>query len=193
MKVLSWILYYIVTLITVIVLGILFPIIFLVEFIGGGLLFIFWIVIPVSISIINHIKEEREATALFQWSIPENVGEKSYIDKQTSFIYLRPDNYEMSDGEEWVIDDESISIRLNRDYSVRKIEFSEIKSVNLNADLFSFSFSILEERPYDPLGDGSVVEYKPELVMHGPIYVEPDEFHIMKTAYNRVFKKSSLS
>ena len=122
----------------------------------------------------------------------ENVEQSSFIDEQTGTVYLRSWDFHKRSGEEWIVDDKSISVCLNRNKRVTTTPFSKIQQVKLEAN--RLSFYLLGVRLHDPSGDGSWgTEERVALVNGANIYFNGADFHIAQEVHSRIIKTDNAS
>ena len=124
--------------------------------------------------------------------IPEHVGAESYIDSNGT-IFLRSYNYETASGEEWVVGNNSISMKHNlAPHSVETIPFTTIREVSITNDnqnsIFKLAFSILETHSY--YRGGYSVD-RTELTFQPPITFKESDYHIAQAIHDRILSHTS--
>lgn len=119
-------------------------------------------------------------------TIPEKVGERSYIDNDTGIIYLRSHDYHTRFGEEWVVSNSSVTIRKNINNNAEIVPISKIQSMKIK-DSVILSFNTLQEFTHDPSGDGSWgMEKRIESRLFAIILLHLNDSHIVQAVCDRV-------
>jgi len=122
----------------------------------------------------------------------ENAEQNSFIDEETGIVYLRSSDFHKRSGEEWIVDDKSISVRLNRNKRVTTTPFSKIQQVKLEAH--RLTFYLLGMQTHDPSGDGSWgTEERVALIKGANIYFNEVDFHIAQEIHSRITQTDHAS
>ena len=124
-----------------------------------------------------------------QTVIPEKVGQKSYIDRSTGTIYLRSFDYETRGGKEWIVTDNSLTVKQNSSTASQIIPLSKIHTMTLDRKehFGSLSYEILEKFQRNT-GSDSAMTMKDviEPVASAPIFFPIADIDIAQAICDRV-------
>ena len=104
--------YAIVALIVMLTIGIFIIPDFLLD-VYIGISVIVMIALPFAYAFRKSNNTEKKIEKYLQETIPEKIGAKSYIDKNTGAIVLRSADYHTRNGKEWVVSHNAITVNYN--------------------------------------------------------------------------------
>jgi len=146
------------------------------------ILIIFFVATPIIWFLRSAKKELKEI-------IPENVDVKSYIDDKNGTIFLRSYNYETVGGQEWIVNQSAISIKLNMTSTIRTIPFSKVQKVELHKSLefHELELFVLDMVQHDASGNGSWgVENRLEEISQGTLSFKNSDLPIAQAVHDRI-------
>ena len=151
------------------------------------------VAIPIIYAYWKSNNTEKKIEKYLQETIPEKIGEKSYIDKNTGAIVLRSFDYHTRNGKEWVVSHSAITVNYNdtmkpawdnvidrhRSSLSQTTPFSAIQTIDMNdggggGALGALAFTVLGTRGiYNP-NNGITQTHVEQVVQDNIIFVADD-------------------
>ena len=154
---------------------------------------IVWVALPIIYMFWKSNNTEKKIEKYLQETIPEKIGAKSYIDKNTRVIVLRSFDYHTRNGKEWVVSHNAITVNYNdtmkppwvnvidrhRNSLSQTTPFSAIQTIDMNdggggGALGALAFTVLGTRGIYDAASGSTQTHVEQVVQDNIIFVADD-------------------